>query len=298
MTDALKALLAEVAEGRLDPSEAARRLSELDSPGSTDADPWAAATAADAGTEPPSPPGEPTAPTEPAEPAEPAAPRPSADGPVEKVLVQASARPVRVVADPTVATVTVEGPHTVRREGGTIRVEVPVTPSADTPGAYSYERKTGFSRWISQATLVGVPLSLRVNPDLALEIEVMAGSVDIVGMRAPLAFSVTAGSVRASDCSGPFTGTIRAGSAKLDIRPVTGASHVRIESGSVELRLQSGSDVRLRTRAELGEVKIKNADGTSTRVVDREGTHEVVVGAGTATLDLDVVMGSVKVRTS
>jgi ferric-dicitrate binding protein FerR (iron transport regulator) len=144
---------------------------------------------------------------------------------------------------------------------------------------------------------VGVPLTLRINPDLALEVEVMAGSVDIVGMRGPLAFSVTAGSLRANDCAGPFTGTIRAGSAKLDVRPVTGSSHVRIESGSVDLRLQSGSDVRLRTHAELGEIKIKNGAGPSTRVVDREGAHELVIGAGAASLDLDVVMGSVKVMT-
>src|SRR2546421_292858 len=84
--------------------------------------------------------------------------------------------------DPGVATLSVDGPHSVRREGGTLRVEVPVTPTSGTdPGSYTYERKTGFSRWISQATLMGVPLSLRVNPDLALEVEVMAGSVDVTG---------------------------------------------------------------------------------------------------------------------
>ena len=287
MTDALRTLLAEVAEGRLDPSEAARRLSEIDESGRTDA------TAA------PTEPSEPAGPTEPpraAGPAQPEEPGPS-DGPVERILVQASARPVRVVADPSVATLSVEGPHVVRREGSTIRVEVPVTPSGDNPGSYRYERKTGLSRWISQATLLGVPLSLRVNPDLALEIEVMAGSVDVAGMRGPLTFSVTAGSLRAADCAGPFSGTIRAGSAKLEIRPVDGSSHIRVESGSVEVRLLSGSDVRLRTRAELGEVKVTSGDGAPTRVVDREGAHELVVGAGTASMDLDVVMGSVRVRT-
>jgi len=125
----------------------------------------------------------------------------------------------------------------------------------------------------------------------------MAGSVDVDGLRGPLTFSVTAGSLKAVDCTGPFTGTIRAGSAKLDIRPVAGASRIRIESGSVELRLQSGSDVRLRTSTELGEVKIKNDEGTVTRVVDRDGSHELVLGEGMASMDVDVVMGSVKVRT-
>ncbi len=299
MTDALRSLLADVAEGRLDPSEAARRLSEIDESGSAAAEPQtdaaadATATAATAATvDAPA-----AAPSEPSPPPGPTAPPAPSDAPVDRVLVQASARPVRVVADPTVATLTVEGPHTVRREGGTLRVEVPVTPTADNPGSYQYERKTGLSRWISQATLVGVPLSVRINPDLALEVEVMAGSVDVFGMRGPLAFSVTAGSLKAADCTGPFTGTVRAGSAKLDVRPVGGTSHVRIESGSVDVRLQPGSDVRLRAHAELGEVKIKDADGSSMRVVDREGSHEIVVGHGTASMDLDVVMGSVKVRT-
>ncbi|MFI5098998.1 MAG: hypothetical protein ACHQE5_00540, partial [Actinomycetes bacterium] len=249
----------------------------------------------------------PAAPTEPAGPAEApglAGPAPAqaegtgaSDAPVERVLVQASARPVRVIADRSVATVTVDGPHVVRREGGTVRVEVPVLATGDAPGSYRYERKTGFSRWISQATYLGVPLTLRVNPELAIEVEVMAGSVDVDGMRGPLTFSVTAGSLKVVDCTGPFSGTIRAGSAKLDIRPVAGSSRIRIESGSLELRLQSGSDVRLRTSTELGEVKIKNGEGTLTRVVDRDGSHELVLGEGAASMDVDVVMGSVKVRT-
>jgi hypothetical protein len=48
---------------------------------------------------------------------------------------------------------------------------------------------------------------------------------------------------------------VRAGGAKLDVRPVSGASRIRVESGGVDVRLQPGSDVRLRARAELGEVK-------------------------------------------
>ena len=118
------------------------------------------------------------------------------------------------------------------------------------------------------------------------------------GCAARLEFSVTAGSVKASDCSGPFTGTVRAGSARLDVRPASGASRLRIESGSVDLRLQPGSDAKAARarRARRGQ-GARARDGSSTRVVDREGAYEVVVGAGTATVDLDVVMGSVKVRT-
>jgi hypothetical protein len=284
MTDELRSLLTDVAEGRVDPAQAAARLSAMDSAAPTPTDPWADATdnATDSSTEQTPPAVE--------------APSTSAS-PLRRVVVQCSARPVRVVADPTVATLTVDGPHTVRQDGDTARVEVPVTGSPEGSGGYQFERKSAFSRWISQATYVGVPLTVRLNPDLALEADVMAGSLEVTGLRGPLTFSVTAGSIRADDCSGPFTGTVRAGGAKLDVRPTAGASRVRVESGGVDLRLQQGSDVRLRAHAELGEVKLRGRDGAQTRVVDREGAHELVVGSGTATFDLDVVMGSVKVTT-
>jgi hypothetical protein len=288
--DELRSLLTDVAEGRVDPSEAAARLARLDADSAGQpADPWAEAT----GTSAPSTGSGPAF-----ERTEPAAPGPGAgEAPVRRVVVQSSARPVRVVADATVATFTVEGPHAIRRDGETARVEVPVAGHPDAPGTYRYERKTGISRWIGQATFVGVPLTVRINPDLALEVEIMAGSADVTGLRGALAFSVTAGSVKATDCTGPFTGTLRAGSAKLDVRPSAGTSHIRVESGSVDLRLQPGSDVKLRAHAELGEVKVRGRDGAPTRVVDREGSYEVVVGAGTASVDVDVVMGSVKVTT-
>jgi hypothetical protein len=307
MTDELRALLTDVAEGRVDPSEAAARLSKLDAghpAGSPAADPWAEATSAAPAAEPgtaesdsattaataqgPTASGTATAPLPPAE---------SSDQPVSRVVVHSSARPVRVVADPTVASFTVEGPHSVRRDGATARVEVPVAGTPDEPGSYRYERKTGLARWIGQATFVGVPLTVRMNPDLALEVEVMAGSVDLGGLRGEVEFSVTAGSIKATDCAGPFNGTVRAGSAKLELRPSAGSSRLRVESGSVDLRLQPGSDAKVRAHAELGEVKVRGRDGSATRVVDREGTYEVVVGSGTATVDLDVVMGSVKVTT-
>jgi hypothetical protein len=289
MTDELRSLLTDVAEGRVDPAEAAARLSRMDADGTatTPGDPWAEATGSAAAAD---------ADTSGAVTDQPSAP-PSSEQPVQRVVVHSSARPVRVVADPTVASFAVEGPHSVRRDGTTARVEVPVAGTPDEPGSYRYERKSGLARWFGQATFVGVPLTVRMNPELALEVEVMAGSVEMNGLRGAVEFSVTAGSIKATDCAGPFTGTVRAGSARLELRPAAGASRLRVESGSVDLRLQPGSDAKVRAHAELGEVKVRGRDGSSTRVVDREGTYEVVVGAGTATVDLDVVMGSVKVTT-
>lgn len=266
MTDDLRALLNDVAQGRIAPAQAAQLIDDLPA----DAPPAPAASRS------------------------PDAKAGDTD-PVELVRITASARPVRLVGDHTVASVTVDGPHSVRREGNTLRVDAaPVGGATARGGGYQYERKTGFSRWLSQSTLVGVPLTVRVNPDLAADVEVMAGSLQVVGMHGPVAFSVTAGTLQAHDCTGPFNGSVRAGSARLEVRPTAGQSSVRVESGSVDLRLQPGSDVRVTGRADLGEIKVKTADGM-TRVINGESLPAVVLGAGTATFDLQVVMGSAKV---
>jgi hypothetical protein len=328
MTKDLRAILTEVAEGRLAPSEAAERLAELPPDPQTPADARPDShtesrsdTRSDTGGDTRSDIRTDTQTdtqtdthtdthTDPARGAE------TDKGRVTLVRITASARPVRLVGDSTVATVTVDGPHSVRRDGATLRVEAgsPVgAAAAARAGSYSYERKTGLSRWLSQATLLGVPLTVRIHPDLAADAEVMAGSLELVGLRGPVSFSVTAGSVRSQDCSGPFTGVVRAGSARLEVCPTSGHSSVRIESGSVVLTLRPGSDVRVTGRTDLGEFKVSGPDGAArvpsgdgaarvpsgdgaARVPSGDGGHEVVVGAGTATFELDVAMGSAKVR--
>jgi len=274
MNDDLRTLLNDVAQGRIAPAAAAQLIDDL----------------------PPAAPDEaPARPSEPSQPAAPQRPTEAAEGPVQLVRVTSSARPVRLVGDPTVDTVTVDGPHVVRREGSTLRIDAAPLAGDAAPGSYRYERKSGLSRWLGQATLVGVRLTVRVNPDLAVEAEVTAGSLELLALRGPIDFSVTAGSVRATDCTGPFNGAVRAGSARLDVRPTAGRSLVRVESGSVELRLQPGSDVRVTGRADLGEIKVTSAAGHN-QILNGGDLQDVVLGAGSAVFELQVAMGSAKVR--
>jgi hypothetical protein len=214
--------------------------------------------------------------------------------------VQTSARPVRIYADPAVDTLVVDGPHDVHREGDTLRVVAPPGDQRRPDGSYRYEPRSAWSRWMQQAQLVGVPLTVRVNPSLEVEAEVLAGSLDVRGLRGALGFTVTAGSLRVEDCAGPLRGAVRAGGAKIEARPTSGESSVRVESGSVVLRLLRGSDVRVRARAELGEVRFDgvSAGGKFGDDLSGDRVHERVVGNGTATFDLDVTMGSAKVTTS
>jgi hypothetical protein len=300
MTTDLRALLTEVAEGRLAPARAAEMLDEL--PGGSagshgPADPagrTAAAADPESSDNADAARRAGTAGAAASADSRSTSARPSVQG-VERVRVTASARPVRIIGDPTVATATVDGPHTVTVEAGMLRVEAGSPASAaGQSGSYAYERKTGLSRWLSQAGSVGVPLTVRMNPVLAADAEVLAGSLELVGLTGPVTFSVTAGSVRLRDCSGVANGVVRAGSAQLEVRPTAGAWSVRVESGSVDLRLLPGSDVRVNGQADLGEFKVRGADG-SLKLHKTDRLPEYVLGAGTATFDVHVAMGSAKV---
>jgi hypothetical protein len=281
MTNDLRSLLNDVAAGRVDPGKAAELLDTLDANedgAPRDLDPPGVATP----SEPPAASGSTLA-------------TPDA---VERVYVSATARPVRIVGDHTVDTITVDGPHSVVRDGGVLRVQAGANVPTDGSGAagsYSYERKTGFSRWIAQAGNVGVPVTVRMNPSLVLDAEVMAGSLEVVGLHGPVAFTLTAGSLRLHDCTGVVNGVVRAGSAVLQVRPTQGQSAVRVESGSVDLRLLPGSDVRLSGHADLGEFKVRGADG-SLKLQKTDTLAELVLGSGAATFDLQLAMGSAKVR--
>jgi hypothetical protein len=264
----MRSLLEQVAAGQLDPAEAARLL---DSP---------ATPAAPPASEPSSVRVVPAPTPEQA---------PRADG-IRRLLIRATARSVRVVADPSVATVDVEGPHRTVREDDLLRIESDL--AGPEPGSWSQESPATWWRSFVQTGALGERLVVRVNPELAVEAEVTAGSLEVVGVTHGLRFRATAGSVKATGCAGPVDGVVQAGSAKLELRP-TGTSRVRCESGSVDLRLLPGSDVTVRTDLELGDLKVYDTDGTTSKPPSRE---PLVVGAGTATFDLEVVMGSIKVR--
>ncbi len=279
MTSDLRALLTEVAAGRIDPGRAAEMLDDLPGAAAPGKDPASAQGGEHAASAAAEPPGGDA----------------RVQG-VERVRVTASARPVRIIGDPTVATVSVDGPHTVTADGPVLRVEAGSAgpAAAKAPGWYAFERKTGLSRWLSQAGTVGLPLTVRVNPALVVDAEVLAGSLEIAGLAGAVAFSLTAGSVRLHDCTGVVTGIVRAGSAVLQVRPTAGASSVRVETGSVDVRLLPGSDVRVSGRADLGEFKVRGGDGSVT--LDKtDRLPEQVLGAGTATFELILSMGSAKV---
>jgi len=131
-----------------------------------------------------------------------------------------------------------------------------------------------------------VPLRVRVNPDLPLEVESQAGKLTIRGVHAPIRAEVQAGSTDIVDFRGPLDLSVQAGSVRARGRLDHGASRIRCEAGGVRIRLERGSSVRVSARATLGKVQF-----------DNDGSEPWVIGGGEGTLDISATMGSVRVTT-
>jgi hypothetical protein len=280
MDDHLREILSQVRAGQVTPQEAARLL---DRPST--------ATGEDPGGE-----------EEPARnvrvvAADSAPPAPDSDrvagAETSKVVVRSAARPVRVVADPLVATASVDGPHVLRRHGDVLIIDCDPT---DAHASGAYQQTPSGTPWWRQLTSGswGVRVTVRVNPQLALDVEVSAAPVEVIGMRAPLSLAVNAGSARIVDHRAPLNGVVRAGSLRAEAMIDSGDSTVRVETGSADITLLPHCEVRVRAEVEMGSVKFYEASGATRKL--ESGSTELVVGSGAGHLDIKVLMGSLKVR--
>ncbi len=282
MTDAQRAILERVASGELDPQAATRLLDDL---AATHDDPTATTELPDDDR------------SDPEEREPEAAPksgdisggRPDDSEPVRGVRVVASAGSVRVIGDPLVARIAVDGPHTMRRAGDIVVVEC--SPLLD---VLSLEH--GLGRFITSGPghvrprfRGGRPVVVvRVNPDLPLDLDVTAGHAVVSGSTKGVRCSVSAGSAVLRDMTGPVEASVTAGSLALSGPLRHGASRINCDMGSATVRLESGADVRVRVRNNLGKVS-----------VDLPGCeHEdeaFVVGTGLAELNIESNLSSVTV---
>jgi hypothetical protein len=206
-----------------------------------------------------------------------------------RVVIRAVGRRVRIIGEPSVATVSVDGAHVVRRDGATLTVTSEGELGASLDG-FTLMRSRSFEDVRDSLLGFGRELAVRVNPDLEVDVEVTAGSVSVERVPKLSHVRVTAGSAKVLGAEGPLDLLVQAGSAKVDIRPTTGSSRLRVESGSLDVRIASGAHVRVRSDSQLGKVSWQGSSHQGT-------ADEVTIGTGAATLALEVVMGSVQVRT-
>jgi hypothetical protein len=263
----IQQILEDVAAGRIDPAEASRLIDE--------ATPQAPqSTAQTAG------------PTMGGKPAPPAIPD------IERVLVRATSRRVRIVGDPSVATVAIDGQHQIRRDGSTLVVtgEAEPIPTDDAFSLLSGGRWREVAGRVQHGFGAGLELRVRVRPDLPVGVEVIAGSLQVEGVRALDHVRVTAGSLRVRGAENPFDLLVQAGSAQVEARLTHGRSRLRCESGSLQLTLLEGSDARVHADVQLGRF------ATDPERHGRDRNRDLVVGTGAAEINAEVVMGSMTVK--
>jgi len=315
----MSAILGDLAAGRIDASEAARRIDALKAAPAEDrsepatvtpepaapaagprddaaTDPWAAATdrpqhatfARETVRSEPAEPATPTASTE-AETAgtTPTEPRGKAANGVERISVRAVGRRVRIVGETSVATLSADGPHVLRRNGTTLEVssDGEIGPSLD---GFSILRGVPRSLEDIRALGLGKELLIRVNPALEVDVEVTAGQLSTERVPHLGKVRVTAGGAKLLDVSAVNDVLVQAGSATIKGTITTGRHRVRVESGSLSITLGDDSNVTVKSDAQLGRVSW--AGGHS------GAGDEVVMGNGNARLDVEVVMGHAQVR--
>jgi len=319
----MSAILQDLAAGRIDAAEAARRIDALKASPAEDrsepdsvtaapevptassgsdhsvddsvTDPWAAAT-----DRPQHPTfaretvgGDRTAPADDtvgasaSRSATPPSPRGKAANGVERISVRAVGRRVRIVGETSVATLSADGPHVLRRNGSTLEVssDGEIGPSLD---GFSILRGVPRSLEDIRALGLGKELLLRVNPALAVDVEVTAGQLNTERVPHLGKIRVTAGGAKLLDVTEVNDVLVQAGSATIKGTITSGRHRVRAESGSLSITLGDDSNVTVKSDAQLGRVSW--AGGHS------GAGDEVVMGNGNARLDVEVVMGHAQVR--
>jgi hypothetical protein len=315
MGSSLDDLLKRVAEGRLSPEDALRLIDgEPVTTGAPAAEPAPAAApsapiyGSPGGGEPA---GTGDALHEPGSngPADPAADRDTRDtrnnrnnrndrpapGRVRVVRLLAAYRQVTVVADPMVTQVHVTGNHTVRQEGEVLIVEGSWNPfgtqgDGDEGGLrFAFSALPRSLNWGPSGP--GSNLTVRINPDVRLEVDATGASLRISGPEAGARLRLLASSLKVDRLRGPLDLDARTSSVKGSLGP-SGQSRIGAEQSSVKVTLLRGTSVRLTATNRMGKVILPGR-------VSKDGgfgeTIHDVVGGGEGALVVDASMSSIMI---
>jgi hypothetical protein len=203
---------------------------------------------------------------------------------VQRVTVRAIGRRVRLIGEPAVNGVAVDGPHVIKRDGDTLAISSEGDMGVSIDGFSMLRNPTDLKAHVNG---LAKELSIRVNPSLQVEVEVTGGSVNAERLPGLTRVRVTAGTAKVTDVDGPIDILVQAGSATLDAQITKGRSRVRVESGSANVTLRRGSDVRVHTEAQLGRVSWTGAVSGQSK--------DVEIGRGRAALDVEVLVGSAQI---
>jgi len=295
----IKPILDELAAGRIDAAEAARRIDALKASESTsettseptneqlsasaaDSDAWAAVT-----DEPQQADHRSAAPESEQSADEPVRVKPVNTGGVERISVRAIGRRVRIIGETSVATLSADGPHVLRRNGSVLEVSSDGELGASLDG-FSILRGATRSLDDFRSLGLGKELFLRVNPNVIVDVEVTAGSLNTEQVPRLGKVRVTAGAAKLLDVTEINDALVQAGQATIKAAITSGRSRIRAESGSLSITLADDSDVTVTGESQLGKISWTGGHNGA--------GDEVVMGNGSAKLEIEVVMAHALVR--
>lgn len=201
-----------------------------------------------------------------------------------RISIRTTAKKVRVVVDPSVSSCHVTGEHVLRRNGDVIEVsaEGDFRPHLGDIKLPSPLRLDALRRPRSSELLI------RVNPALALDVEVTAGNLQVSNVPRLGRVRLTAGSATITGFEQVEDALLQAAVVRMSGRIISGRSRIRVESGNLGLRLDDESNVTVVAASSVGRV---TWSGRHTGAGD-----QVVMGNGSARLDVTVVMGHAGVQ--
>jgi hypothetical protein len=205
---------------------------------------------------------------------------------VERVSVRAVGRRVRIVGETSVATLSADGPHVLRRNGSVLEVSSDGELGASLDGFSILRAPRSLDDF--RALGLGKELFLRVNPNITVDVEVTAGSLNTERLPHLGKVRITAGGAKLLDVTEINDALVQAGQATIKGAITTGRNRIRAESGSLSITLDDDSNVTVKGEAQLGKVSWSGGHSGA--------GDEVVMGNGSAKLDIEVVMGHAAVR--
>ena len=221
-----------------------------------------------------------------------------AEIPIRKVRVVGALHPLRITGDAEVREAVVSGLHEAHREGDTLVIRT-TTPGDDGSGfSFRWPGRAGMPNFGSGHPERSLrPIQVRMNPALALEVEMSAGLLSVRGVKGPIKADIQAGSAKLEGFASPFDLKVTWGTVSATGLLTEGRSKVRCEAGTVKIGLEAGSSVKVQARSTLGRISLPGEspgihEGWTMGGEQREAT----IGAGQAQLDVETTTGAVWVE--
>ena len=199
---------------------------------------------------------------------------------IRTVRVSRQLGTLEVIGDASVRDAVAEGPHRARIEGDVMVFE------GETASEWG-----GFFFGLGHDTSHHQTLRVRVNPSVALDLQVQAGSCRVGGVDGPIRADIQAGSATIDGFKSELNISVHAGSLKASGCLDDGDSRISCDAGSVNLYLERGSSVRIRGRSTMGKIDLLGEVGSGLN----RGAQEVTVGDGGGSLLIETNLGSVRV---